>query len=159
MPYYTKPLLSLLPPSMYKKPIISTSHLPIPIDPTILSTVKTVDFVGYAPYPASLRASTRRNQVPNFKNGLLRGKNGKGGGGGAGGGGGGGLEEEEPMFRSERDRKEFKNNYNKGRGRVVSIVDTNLMEETLEMDAKMPKWYRKVEIKYSRFGVEDFDFG
>lgn len=22
----------------------------------------------------------------------------------------------------------------------------------------MPKYYRKVEIKYSRFGIEDFDF-
>lgn len=26
------------------------------------------------------------------------------------------------------------------------------------MDDKMPKYYRRVEIKYSRFGIEDFDF-
>lgn len=147
MPYYDKPLLSLLPSSMYIKPTISTAHLPEPIDPAILASVKTVDFVGYAAYPASARAARRRNQAFNTKDGISGGKNGKKG-----------EEGEQPMFRSERERKEFRNNA-KGRGRVVSIVATNLMDETMEMDAKMPKGYRKVEIKYSRFGVEDFDFG
>lgn len=32
-------------------------------------------------------------------------------------------------------------------------------EEDDKIDTQMPKHYRKVEIKYSRFGVEDFDFG
>lgn len=32
-------------------------------------------------------------------------------------------------------------------------------EEEDHVDAQMPKYYRKVEIKYSRFGIEDFDFG
>lgn len=32
-------------------------------------------------------------------------------------------------------------------------------EEEDGANAQMPNHYRKVEIKYSRFGVEDFDFG
>ena len=56
MPYYTSPLLSLLPTSFDFAPS-PTHHSRVPLDPNILATVKTVDFVGYAPYPASARAA------------------------------------------------------------------------------------------------------
>lgn len=154
MPYYTSPLLSLLPSSFDFTP--SPAHHSKPaLDPSILASVKTVDFVGYAPYPASARAAGRRNQVA--ANG--KGKRTVG--------------LDAPMFRSDRERQEMK----KKRDRVVSVSPvwrsegnlTNREEEQIakleqedeqeKADAQMPKHYRKVEIKYSRFGVEDFDFG
>lgn len=155
MPYYDKPLLSRLPPSFDFVPS-PTAHIRIPIDPAILATVKTVDFVGYAAYPASARAAGRRNQVASGPGGQT-----------------GKRRVDVPMFRSEKERAETK----KRRDRAVSVcrdysgalavigtdvsgiqVDVDLIEEK-KADAQMPTHYRKVEIKYSRFGVEDFDFG
>lgn len=99
MPYYTTPLLSLYPnTAAYDHNPSPSHHIPTPIDPTILATVKTIDFVGYAPYPAALRATTRRNQVVG-KNGL-QGKKG-----------------EEPLFRSEKERQETR----RRRDRIVSV--------------------------------------
>lgn len=155
MPYYTSPLLSLLPTSFDFTPS-PLHHTRVPLDPNILATVKTVDFVGYAPYPASARAAGRRNQV-------TPGPGGKGGK----------RRVDVPMFRSEKERAETK----KKRDRVVSVRASlalgggeeltgdfgaqvaKLEEEEDAASAQMPNHYRKVEIKYSRFGVEDFDFG
>ncbi|KAK4058405.1 poly(A)-specific ribonuclease [Microbotryomycetes sp. JL221] len=135
MPYYTSPLLSLMPASMDFKPSPWHHRKPV-INPAILSTVKTVDFVGYAAYPAAARAAGRRNQIPSSKADKRR------------------MGLDAPMFRSDRERAEMM----KKRDRVLSIVQTEQEDED-QNEAKMPKHYRKVEIKYSRFGVEDFDFG
>ncbi|KAK4051846.1 poly(A)-specific ribonuclease [Microbotryomycetes sp. JL201] len=135
MPYYTSPLLSLLPQSMDFKPSPWHHRKPV-ISPAILATVKTVDFVGYAAYPAFARAAGRRNQVPSSKADKRR------------------LGVDAPMFRSDKERAEMM----KKRDRVVSIVQTEQDDDDAS-ESKMPKHYRKVEIKYSRFGVEDFDFG
>ncbi|GAA5878976.1 hypothetical protein JCM1840_007400 [Sporobolomyces johnsonii] len=138
MPYYTSPLLSLLPSHMTDPSSITTSHRPIPIDPQILATAKTVDFVGYATYPPHLRAAGRRNQVTTGKGGRNAGRVGV----------------DAPMFRSERERVEAK----RRRERGESIDATAEAEEEVSEEDRMPKYYRKVEIKYSRFGIEDFDF-
>jgi PAB-dependent poly(A)-specific ribonuclease subunit 2 len=98
MPYYTSPLFSLLPASFDFTPSPTHHSRPV-LDPAILSTVKTVDFVGYAPYPASARAAGRRNQVPAGKNGKRT------------------VGLDAPMFRSDRERAEMK----KKRDRVVSV--------------------------------------
>lgn len=42
---------------------------------------------------------------------------------------------------------------------LVMKIDRTAETEEEHADASMPSHYRKVEIKYSRFGVEDFDFG
>ncbi len=105
------------------------------IDPAILATVKTVDFVGYAPYPASARAAGRRNQAPTAPGAKgIRGAL------------------DVPLFRSERERAESKR-----KGKSPTAEETH--EEETTSDTQMGKHYRKVEIVYSRFGVEDFDFG
>jgi PAB-dependent poly(A)-specific ribonuclease subunit 2 len=92
MPYYTEPLLSLLPSSLTSQSYANASHRRIPIDPQILGSAKTVDFVGYATYPPHLRASTRRNQVVSVNGGKLGGR----------------LGVDAPMFRSERERADAK---------------------------------------------------
>lgn len=148
MPYYSTALLSRLPASFDFTPSPS-HHIPTPIDPTILASVKNLDFVGYAAYPASVRAAGRRNQISAD---AARGagsagadKKGRTGSGGKG---------EGPMFRSERERAEIRK-----RGERAVSVDQGIIEGVEDDGAKMPSHYRKVEIKYSRFGVEDFDFG
>lgn len=140
MPHYEEPLLSLLPPSVEQ--LKRTPLAPV-ISPTILAGVKTVDFIGYAPYGTEERSKGRRNQVRSDK----LGEDGVGGSKGVAG----------PLFRSEREREEARR---RGRGVELDLgaelgksVDEGSSRETL------PGYYRKVEIKYSRFGVEDFDFG
>jgi PAB-dependent poly(A)-specific ribonuclease subunit 2 len=99
MPYYTTPLLSLLTPSFDFAPSKS-DHVRASIDPAITATMKTVDFVGYASYPASARAAGRRNQV-------ATGPGGKGGK----------RRLDVPLFRSEKERVDAKAPKN----RVVSV--------------------------------------
>jgi PAB-dependent poly(A)-specific ribonuclease subunit 2 len=98
MPYYSSPLLSLLPSSFDFTPS-PNHHRRTPLDPSILATVKTVDFVGYAAYPPAARAATRRNQVSATKGGKRR------------------VGLDVPMFRSDKERAEQK----KKRDRVVSV--------------------------------------
>ncbi|GAA5924433.1 hypothetical protein JCM10213_004576 [Rhodosporidiobolus nylandii] len=139
MPYYTSPLLSLLPSSMASPSTDGGTHRRVPIDPQILASAKTVDFVGYATYPSHLRAAGRRNQILSTNGGKLAGR----------------LGVDAPMFRSERERVDAKRR--RDHGDAATADDEELEEEN--GDDQMPKYYRKVEIKYSRFGIEDFDFG
>ena len=157
MPYYDTPLLSLLPTHMTAKH--TASHRRVPIDPQVMTSAKTVDFVGYATYPPHLRSVGRRNQARTAGNSRTAGRVGV----------------DAPMFRSERERAEAKRR--RDHGEDVSHPPASLRsrlqrsdsmyqqakaeeepEEEQSMDDKMPKYYRRVEIKYSRFGIEDFDF-
>lgn len=68
-----------------------------------------------------------------------------------------------PLFRSEKE-KEATKRMSRDRRRRES-ADAGMVEEqglaglNLQNLEQMPKWYRQVEIKYSKFGIEDFDFG
>lgn len=96
MPHYSTPLLSLLPASFDFAPS-PAHHARAALDPAILASVKTVDFVGYAPYPPALKLAARRNQVtagPRRQGRVAV-----------------------PMFRSEQERKDAKRRME----RIVSV--------------------------------------
>ncbi|KAK9457055.1 ubiquitin carboxyl-terminal hydrolase-domain-containing protein [Dipodascopsis uninucleata] len=117
MPYYRDKLLSAWPGEM----IFNVARRSPPIDQEILSNMKTVDFVGYAPFPKRHKRYVTESltfKSDNNSDGKV------------------------PMFRSEQDRH--------GQSSILtkSMNDDDPIEP-----------FRKVEIKYSRFGVEDFDFG
>ncbi|SCZ99141.1 BZ3500_MvSof-1268-A1-R1_Chr3-1g05835 [Microbotryum saponariae] len=147
MPYYSQPLLSMAAannsdlrphPLHHRKPIL---------DPALLASVKQVDFVGYAAYPPSMRVAQRRNQVPKMVDDQRR------------------MGMDVPMFRSDRERAAMKKKRDGVTEEQQALKDLKgdlAEEEDSEEDKgkkKMPNHYRKVEIQYSRFGVEDFDFG
>ncbi len=97
--------------------------------------MKTTDNVAYASLPKELRG--RRNVVPS------RPKKSTG------------------RFRSGRDRRSDVSAF---LGSVYMLLIKGFKAEpetpTFEYDPEaVPKAYRKVEIEYSKFGVEDFDFG
>lgn len=123
----------------YREQLLSAwpSHLiyevgkPLPkIDPEILGKMKMHDFVGYAPNPRR----TRRYQVESSK---AQDKPGQ---------------VQAPKFRSEKARD----------GRADDHADNEAPWSALAGSElrpfDVPAMYHKVEIKYSRFGVDDFDF-
>ncbi|KNZ47967.1 hypothetical protein VP01_5g4 [Puccinia sorghi] len=71
-----------------------------------------------------------------------------------------------PLFRSEKEKEKAKI-LSRGQAHMeASLVGNNSeKEDEIEFNLSlsdfhdMPKWYRQVEIKYSKFGIEDFDFG
>jgi len=100
------------------------------IPPQVLASMKYNDRVAYATLPKELRG--RRNMASEARKGGAR-------------------------FRSDKGPE------------VVHLVSGGLLliEAQVEQgtassdhyDAGIPQMYRKVEIEYSKFGVEDFDFG
>ncbi|KAJ3300465.1 poly(A)-specific ribonuclease [Borealophlyctis nickersoniae] len=104
------------------------------IPPEVMANVKMIDFVGYAPNPGTFH----RNQ-----NMALSAKARK-------------EQREGPKFRSEQEReKYFGQQKRPGKAKLQSEV----LIDSSGQPNPIPKHYRKVEIKYSKFGVEDFDFG
>lgn len=119
LPYYKTPLLS-------SQISLSVPHgiqpfpPPAKIPPKVLETMRTVDFVGYAPLPKDLVG--RRNVAAT-------------------------AAVESGRFRSTKTT------------RKVSDVDAVADQIGDTSISEIPKHYRRVEIMYSKFGVEDFDFG
>lgn len=163
MPYYTDPLFSHFPSYLTHR-----AGLPPPtkIPADILANVRTVDSVGYAlnPNPALYKRnsvyvlSERMSELDNVH---------------------------VPKFRSEQEREQGYSTSSTGGkkfserpplpagsapGRPTSALSHTESEDELAdwvpgqpqqlgLMKTVPKYYRKMEIKYSRFGVEDFDFG
>ncbi|KAI7904509.1 ubiquitin carboxyl-terminal hydrolase-domain-containing protein [Cokeromyces recurvatus] len=139
MPYYTDQLLSVWPSNS----IYEVGAKPPAIDEEILKNMKTIDFVGYAPNPGNIH----RNQIPRKKK-IIKKKNG-------------------PKFRSEQEREMLKS-ANKLLGddaeqlqhsdrRSSSVGDISIANDPAVLN--MPRYYQRVEIQYSKFGIDDFDFG
>lgn len=136
MPHYSEPLLSNFAPSDYAPVTSPFFNPPEPIPPAVLSTMKTVDFVGYATMPRELKG---RRYVRQARPGAGKRATGKGFASM--------RRESGPRFRSEKDRKRQSST-----GNAAADIDEELLP------GQIPKYYRKVEIKYSKFGIEDFDF-
>lgn len=134
MPHYTSSLLSNIP---YEHWV--TKHSPLfrprpPLDPVVLQNLQRADFVGYARNPGHVV----RNQVATAAQRQDRRKL------------------DVPSFKSQKQRQRI------AQGALAKEDDQEQQEEEQqEKDAAddLIKWYRKLEIKYSRFGIDDFDFG
>ncbi|KAF1813417.1 cysteine proteinase [Eremomyces bilateralis CBS 781.70] len=132
MPYYREPLLSSWPSHM----TFEVGAPPPKLDPDVVANLKRAELGGYAPNPRK----TRRNQVENTR-----------------------LAEQTttslaaPKFLSEKAREA-----------IALGEDIKKTEDALELlhdlsfdksgGTEIPVIYKSVEIKYSKFGVDDFDF-
>ena len=114
----------------------TTGIPPTVIPVTILEQMKVVDFVGYA--PNLLQGKQKRNQTAVVP---VRSKSRRG------------TSRDGPRFRSEKERELI----------MRKNAGDNITElSPVEFDtggAGFPNFYKRIEIKYSRFGVDDFDFG
>lgn len=147
MPYYKTPLASNFTIAEY---ITSSSPLfnpTPPIPPSVLNNMRIIDNVGYAPLPKELKG--RRNVVcKDSRANLLydargesidatRAADDKRARAGY-------RRESGPKFRSEKGKK----------GEEVAIEEEGVAVVGGAALPMMPRYYRQVEIKYSKFGVE-----
>lgn len=132
MPYYRDTLLSAWPSHM----IFEVGAPPPKLDPQFLSTLKATDWGGYGRNPKT----TRRNQVENTR--TVEKKN---------------ESLQAPKFLSEKARETVTDASLERR--ISDVADAIGATELSSLKSEVPVMYRNVEIKYSKFGVDDFDFG
>lgn len=130
MPYYREPLLSAWPTSL----VSDAGAPPEKLDPKFVSSLTTIEWGAYGRNPKNVR----RNQAVNTR---MVDKNT------------GALQA--PKFLSEKARDSQGANDR----RMSDLADAMGAAELSSLKADVPFMYRNVEIKYSKFGVDDFDFG
>lgn len=152
--YYDTPLLSVIPYDDYTSESSPLFNPPKKLDLAVLKTMRTVDNISYAPLPRLLKGKR------NFVSGT--GPGGMSAGGAAKSTANGRKPEDRrrvgiPLFRSEREREAAK--------RLANGADQTEEEEAVmspgisTASGSMPSYYQVKTIQYSKFGVEDFDFG
>ena len=137
MPYYRDNLLSAWPSHM----VFDIRKTHGPVDSEILENLRRSEYGTYAPWPRKeLRNQARQAPITEpVQHG-----------------------DEGPKFLSEQ-AKEANNEVGKGEPRArdeVDVTKSNSENATNGNASRhlVPLIYRDVEIKYSRFGIEDFDF-
>ncbi|PHH70824.1 hypothetical protein CDD80_5705 [Ophiocordyceps camponoti-rufipedis] len=134
LPYYREVLASAMPDT-----VSDVGAPPQRFDVQFVSSLKTADFGMYGRNTRGVR----RNQVENTRN-VNRSASA-------------GLKA--PKFLSEKARESAKSDVKSADDKTDDL--TSPTGETISGHKKsdVPMMYRNVEIKYSKFGVDDFDFG
>ncbi|RKF78846.1 PAN2-PAN3 deadenylation complex catalytic subunit PAN2 [Golovinomyces cichoracearum] len=132
MPYYREPLLSIWP----NQQIYEVGAPPPKLDQQLKSTLKINEWGAYGRNPSTCF----RNQVEDTRQAE---KNPVG--------------LQVPKFLSEKTREESR--LDADSEQRTSIESDSFGIELLSVKADIPVTYRTLDIKYSRYGVADFDFG
>ena len=134
MPYYREILLSAWPSNL----ISEVGAPPVKYDPAFLATLKQTEWGLYGRNTRGLR----RNQVEDTRSANQSSN-----------------PLQAPKFLSEKARESAKAS---GLNQRFDVDQSTEMESTWELESLKPNapvMYRNFEIKYSKFGVDDFDFG
>lgn len=130
MPFYRETLLSAWPGHL----VFDVGAVPPKFDPAIAASLTRTEFGAYAQNPRK----TRRYQTDDPR----------------------ALEKalasiEGPKFLSEQ-AKDGASDEGRRMSEVLEAISSSSLDGSMKIE--VPVMYRNVEIKYSKFGVEDFDF-
>jgi PAB-dependent poly(A)-specific ribonuclease subunit 2 len=132
MPYYREKLLSALPPNL----VSGVGAPPPPLDPSVLAGLKQTDWGLYGKSTTATRKSASDDFNPSSK------------------------KAEVPKFLSEKARESAMSSSLEPAAEITAQQPTDPMNNELDCNKPEPtEMYRNLDIKYSRFGVDDFDFG
>ncbi|PHH86624.1 hypothetical protein CDD83_9979 [Cordyceps sp. RAO-2017] len=134
LPYYREVLASAWP-----EIVCDVGAPPAKFDPQFLNSLKATDFGLYGRNSRGLR----RNQIEDTRSVNKSANTGL----------------KAPKFLSEKARESAKSD-----SKIPDEKTDDIVSPTAEIDldskkSDVPVMYRNVEIKYSKFGVDDFDFG
>lgn len=134
MPYYREQLFSAWPSDI----ISDVGAPPLQLEPGFLATLKQTDWGLYGRNTRGLR----RNQVEDTRATMKQSM-------------------QPPKFLSEKARESAmsSNAYTLSESRTEQVPDSSSPNELESLKPEAPPMYRNLEIKYSKFGVDDFDFG
>ncbi len=131
MPYYREQLLS----AWTSGQIYEVGAPPAKIDPLLLKHARPNDIGVWAPNPRT----TRRNQATRTRTSETNG-----------------ASIAPPKFLSERAKTSEGEPPAESTDALQEALTRTALDATIK--SEVPAMYRNVEIKYSRFGVDDFDF-
>ncbi|KAJ4293921.1 poly(A)-specific ribonuclease [Collariella sp. IMI 366227] len=135
IPYYRETLFSALPPDL----ISDVGAPPVQLDPAFLATLKQTEWGLYGRNTRGLR----RNQVEDTRSTLKSS---------------GAIRP--PKFLSEKARESaLSYGGNSASDSKTEVTPESSPTELESLKPEAPPMYRIMEIKYSKFGVDDFDFG
>jgi PAB-dependent poly(A)-specific ribonuclease subunit 2 len=134
MPYYREQLFSAWPSDI----ISDVGAPPAQLDPAFLATLKQTEWGLYGRNTRGLR----RNQVEHTRANMKQSM-------------------QPPKFLSEKARESAMSSSVVAAPdpKTEQVPDPSSPNELDSLKPEAPPMYRNLEIKYSKFGVDDFDFG